>query len=88
MVTYSSSRGVWRGSIELCFLVTVTGPKGTALNYVTGGSGWALEKGYLPKCGGHGTGCPGQWAQPQVSESKEHLDSTLRHGVWILSVPL
>jgi len=36
MAAWSSSRGEWRGSTELCSLVTVTGPKGTAPTDATG----------------------------------------------------
>ena len=50
-----------------------------------GRSGWGLGTGCAPEGDGHGTGCTGQWAQPRVLEFKENLDSTLRHGVWILS---
>jgi len=52
---------------------------------------WECKFGYIegssrrskaPKGSGHGTGCPGQWAQPWVLEFKERLDSALRHWVW------
>ena len=33
--------------------------------------------------GGHGTGCPGLWARPQVLEFKEHLDTALTCTIWI-----
>ena len=36
---------------------------------VGGGSG----KGSAPEGGGHGTGCPGQWAQPQCQSSERHI---------------
>lgn len=41
------------------------------------------KKGSAPEGGGHGTGCPGQRAWPQVLEFKEHLDTALRQRVWI-----
>jgi len=28
---------------------------------------WGLGKGSAPESGGHGTGCPGQWAWPQAA---------------------
>ena len=72
--------GKWRGSTELCSLVTVTGLKWMAWSCVKRGVGWELAKGSSPEGGGHGTGCPGQWAKPQVLMFKEHLDSALRQG--------
>ena len=33
--------------------------------------------GSAPGSGGHGTGCPGQQAQPQVLEFKEYLGTTI-----------
>jgi len=49
-----------------------------------GRGSWELGTGGAPEGGGHGTGCPGQWARPQEPEYKECLDSTLRHRGWIL----
>ena len=50
MAAYSSSQGEWKGSTELCSLVTATGPKGTAWS-CKGGSGWMLGKGPSPEGG-------------------------------------
>jgi len=46
--------------------VTVTGPEGTAWSCQERGSR-GLGTGSAPEGGGHGTGCPGQWAQPQAA---------------------
>ena len=35
-----------------------------------GGSGWALRKGSSLEAGGHGTGCPGQRAQPRAARDQ------------------
>jgi len=40
-----------------------------------------LGTGVAPEGGEHGMGCPGQWAQPQVLEFKEHLGTASRHRV-------
>jgi len=48
-----------------------------AEGYVRAGSGWGLGNSSSPEGGGHGTGCPVQWAWPQVPEFKECLDSAL-----------
>jgi len=53
-----------------------------------GRDSWGLGTGAAPEGSGHGMGCPGQWARPQVLEFKEHLESTLRHRGWILSGPV
>ena len=53
-----------------------------------GRGSWGLGTGPAPEGSGHGMGCPGQWARPQVPEFKEHLDNALRHRVWILGGPL
>ena len=50
-----------------------------------GRGSWGLGTGSAPEGGGHGTGCPGQWAQPRVLEVREGLDITLRQRVWIWS---
>ena len=47
-----------------------------------------LGRGSSPEGGGHGTSCPGQWAQPRVLEFREHLDSTVRHWVRLLRGPV
>jgi len=49
-----------------------------------GRGSWGLGTGSAPEGSGHGTGCPGQWAWPQVPECKERLDISLRGRVWIL----
>jgi len=48
-----------------------------------GRDSWGSGNGSAPEGGGHGTACPEQWAQPRVC--KEHLDTALRHWVWILN---
>lgn len=40
------------------------------------GKGSALES------GGHGTGCPGQWSQPQAARVLGCLNNALSHMVW------
>ena len=45
---------------------------------------WGLGTGSASEGNGHGTGCPGQLAQPQVLEFKKHLNSALRYRAWIL----
>ena len=55
MVAYSSSQGEWRGSADLCSLVTVTGPEGTAWSCIRGrlwgGKGGELGKSSSPDGG-------------------------------------
>jgi len=53
-----------------------------------GRGSWGLGTGAAPQGGGHGTGCPGQWARPQVPEFNEHLGKAFRYRVWILGGPL
>ena len=57
-----------------------------------GRGSWRLGTGSAPQGGGHGTGCPGQWAQPKCQSSRCILDNALRHRVlsdiWILSGPV
>ena len=53
-----------------------------------GRGSWALGTGSAPEGGGHGTGCPGLWAWPQMPEVKEHVDSALKHTVCILGGPV
>ena len=50
---------------------------------LSGEGQWNVGMGSAPEGGGHGMGCPGQWAQPQVLEVREGLDITLRQRVWI-----
>lgn len=45
-----------------------------------------VRKRLFTRGSGHGTGCPGKWAQPQVF--RQHLDSALRNRVWILGGPV
>jgi len=47
-----------------------------------------LGNGSSPDGGGHGTGPRGSGYSPKFQEFKEHLDSTLRHRVWILGGPM
>jgi len=47
-----------------------------------------LGNGSSPDGGGHGTGPRGSGCSPKFQEFKEHLDSTLRHRVWILGGPM
>ena len=64
------SFGEWRGHAALFSLVTATGWEGIAWSCVRDGSGWISEEGSAPEGGGgggHGTGCPGQWSQPQAA---------------------
>lgn len=49
----------------LCFLVTATGPKGTAWSCVRGGSGWGLGK-------GKGSSPEGDWALAQAPQGSGH----------------
>ena len=49
-----------------------------------GRGSWGLGTGPAPEGGGHGTACPGLWAQPQVPEFKGQWDTALRQRVWIL----
>ena len=56
-----------RDSSELCSLLTVTGPEGTAWSCVRGGSSWTLGKSSSPEGDEHGTGSPGQWLWPQAA---------------------
>jgi len=42
---------------------------------------WGLGTGSALEDSKYGTGCPGQWAQPQVLEFRECLDNTLSHRV-------
>jgi len=46
-------------------------------------SDWMQGGGSAPEGVGHGTACPGQWAQLQVLAFEEQLDITLSHRVWI-----
>jgi len=58
---------------------------------VSGEGQWRSGTGSAPEGGGHGTGCPGQWAWPRVPEFREFtedLDSAFRHGVGILGGPV
>jgi len=45
IAAYRSSQGEWKGSAELCSLVTVMGPEGTARSCVRGWSGYGFRKG-------------------------------------------
>ena len=49
-----------------------------------GRGSWGLGTGSAPEGGGHGTGCPGLWAQPQAAGVQGLFDTALSHGVWIL----
>ena len=42
-----------------------------------GRGSWGSGKGSAPGGAGHGTGCTGQWARPQMLE----LDDALRHNL-------
>ena len=44
---------------DLCSLVVVAGPEGSAWSCVRRGSGSVLGKDSAPEGGGHGTGSPG-----------------------------
>ena len=60
-------------------LSTATGPEGMAWSCVRGGSGSGSGKGSALEGSGHGTGCPGQWARPQIDgtlEAFRHLSQT------------
>ena len=63
--------------------MTATGAEGMAWSCVRGGAAGGLRTGSAPEGGGHGIGCPGLWPWSQVPEFKEHLDTALRHRVWI-----
>ena len=39
--------------------------RGNGMELCQGRGSWGPGKGSAPEGGGHGTGCPGQWAQPQ-----------------------
>jgi len=58
--------------------------RGNGMELCQGRGSWGLGTGAAPQGGGHGTGCPGQWARPRVPECKECLDTALRDRVWIL----
>ena len=58
--------------------------RGTARSCVRGGSGWIAGNGCAPEAGGHGAAPQGSGRSPELPELREHLDSTLRHWVWIL----
>lgn len=51
------------------------GAQGNGMELCQGRGSWGSGKGPVPQGGGHGTGCPGQWARPQCWSSK---------GVWTL----
>ena len=53
--------------------------RGNGMELCQGRGSWGSGNGSAPQGSGHGTACPGQWAQPRVPEIKEHLDSALRH---------
>ena len=38
--------------------------RGNGMELCQGRGSWGLGTGAAPDNGGHGTGCPGQWAQP------------------------
>ena len=49
------------------------------------GEDWGVKR---LECDSHGTGCPGQCAQPELAEFKECQDNVLRDRVWILGGPV
>ena len=60
--------------------MTATGAEGTAWSCVQERSSWGLGRGSASEGGGHGTGCPGQQAQPWaaiVQGAFVHLSQTL-----------
>jgi len=67
MASYGSSQGEWRGSAELCSLLTATGPEGTAWSCVRGRSSWVSGKGSSSDGDGHQTGFPGHQSLPQAA---------------------
>ena len=61
-----------RGSTELCSLVTVTEPKGTARSCIRRASSWILEKGSsLRWCSVTGAGPPRHWSLRQAVRVQE-----------------
>jgi len=61
-------KGIWGDLLS----VTAAGPKGMAWSCVRRGDG-GLGKGCVPEDGGHGTTCPGQWAQPWAARPQGAL---------------
>lgn len=45
------------------------------------------EKVLIPESSGHGTECPGQWAQPRAAGAQGALNNALTHQVWVLGGP-
>lgn len=42
----------------------------------------SIRRGFFIRvCSGPGTGCPGQWAQPELMEFKKSLVNTLLYGL-------
>ena len=83
---FSLEQGSWGEASR--WLQLFTGSRGVALSSAlcdsdrAWGNGMDLRQGRgrldiressSPEIGGHGTGCPGQWAQPQVPEFKERF---------------
>mgnify|MGYP001856084944 CR=1 FL=1 len=59
--------------------------QGNGMELCQGRGSWGLGTSSAPEGGGHGTGCPGQWACSQVLELKECLDTALRHSwFWVV----
>ena len=77
----------WRGSAELGCLVTASGPKGTtSWSYVRGRSGGGLGKSLLQKAVGMAQAVQGSGHGSELPEFRKHLDTALRHRVWMLGV--
>ena len=60
-----SSSGRGRGGAALSSaLCDSDRARGNGMELCQGRGSWGLGTGAAPQGGGHGTGCPGQWAQP------------------------
>ena len=79
----SPSRGERRGSAELCSVWQRQG-RGNGMELCQGRGSWGLGTGSAPDDGGHGTGCPGQWAQSWAA-SVHCLYNALRQRVCFLN---
>ena len=74
-IPHKGSRGA---GAELCFLVIVIGLKGMAWSRNRGSSGWASEKGYLPReSWGTRAGSPRKWSQHQACRISISIWTTL-----------